>query len=62
MKVVLKHEGVAMGRHEGAAMERHTDLVLDASLPKHKNVRLISKHSQDMRKKRSSDAYKLRVR
>ena len=51
-----------MGRHEGAAMERHTDLVLDASLPKHKNVRLISKHSQDMRKKRSSDAYKLRVR
>ena len=39
-----RHEGVAMGRHEGEAMGRHggeamgrqTDLVLDASLPKHK--------------------------
>ena len=26
-----------MGRHEGAAMGRQTDLVLNASLPKHKN-------------------------
>ena len=34
---MLRHEGVAMGRHEGAAMGRQTDLVLDASLPKHKN-------------------------
>ena len=25
-----------MGRHEAVAMGRHTDLVLDASLPKHK--------------------------
>ena len=25
-------------RHEGEAMGRQTDLVLDASLPKHKNV------------------------
>ena len=25
------------GRHEGEAMGRQTDLVLDASLPKHKN-------------------------
>ena len=35
-----RHEGVAMGRHEGVAMGRHTDLVLDASLPKHKNLAL----------------------
>ena len=41
MKVVSKHVGVAMGRHVGAAMGRHTDLVLDASLPKHKNPGLI---------------------
>ena len=27
-----------MGRHVGAAMGRHTDLVLDASLPKHKKL------------------------
>ena len=33
-----RHEGEAMGRHEGEAMGRQTDLVLDASLPKHKNV------------------------
>ena len=26
-----------MGRHEAEAMGRQTDLVLDASLPKHKN-------------------------
>ena len=26
-----------MGRHEGEAMGRQKDLVLDASLPKHKN-------------------------
>ena len=32
-----RHEGEAMGRHEGEAMGRQTDLVLDASLPKHKN-------------------------
>ena len=40
-----KHVGVAMGRHVGAAMGRHvgavmgrqTDLVIDASMPKHKN-------------------------
>ena len=37
MKVVSKHEGVAIGRHERAAIGRQTDLVLDASLPKHKN-------------------------
>ena len=36
LKVVSKHVGLAMGRHVGAAMGRHTDLVLDASLPKHK--------------------------
>ena len=35
MKVVSKHEGEAMGRHEGEAIGRQTDLVLDASLPKH---------------------------
>ena len=29
-----------MGRHEAEAMGRQTDLVLDASLPKHKNIRL----------------------
>ena len=40
MKVVSRHEGVAMGRHEGGLWgDRQTDLVLDASLPKHKNVR-----------------------
>ena len=33
-----RHVGVAMGRHVGAAMGRQTDLVLDASLPKHKNL------------------------
>ena len=33
-----RHVGVAMGRHVGAAMGRHTDLVLDASLPKHKKI------------------------
>ena len=27
-----------MGRHEAEAMGRQTDLVLDASLPKHKNL------------------------
>ena len=32
-----RHEAVAMGRHEAVAMGRPTDLVLDASLPKHKN-------------------------
>ena len=31
------HEAEAMGRHEAEAMGRQTDLVLDASLPKHKN-------------------------
>ena len=31
-----RHEAVAMGRHEAVAMGRQTDLVLDASLPKHK--------------------------
>ena len=30
-----------MGRHEGEAMGRPTDLVLDASLPKHKNIQKI---------------------
>ena len=33
-----RHEAVAMGRHEAVAMGRPTDLVLDASLPKHKNL------------------------
>ena len=32
-----RHEAEAMGRHEAEAMGRQTDLVLDASLPKHKN-------------------------
>ena len=32
-----RHEGEAMGRQEGEAMGRPTDLVLDVSLPKHKN-------------------------
>ena len=49
MKVVSKHVGVAMGRHVGVAMGRHvgaamgrqTDLVLDASLPKHKNYQTL---------------------
>ena len=44
--VVPKHEAEAMGRHEAEAMGRHeaeaigtpTDLVLDASLLKHKNM------------------------
>ena len=31
-----RHEAEAMGRHEAEAMGRQTDLVLDASLPKHK--------------------------
>ena len=35
--LVPKHEAEAMGRHEAEAMGRQTDLVLDASLPKHKN-------------------------
>ena len=34
-----RHETVAMGRHEAVAMGRQTDLVLDASLPKHNNFR-----------------------
>ena len=33
-----RHEAEAMGTHEAEAMGRQTDLVLDASLPKHKNV------------------------
>ena len=32
-----RHEAEAMGRHEAEAMGRQTDLVLDASLSKHKN-------------------------
>ena len=35
-----RHEGEAMGRHEGEAMGRRTDLVLDASLLKHKNTEI----------------------
>ena len=31
-----RHEAEAMGRHEAEAIGRQTDLVLDASLPKHK--------------------------
>ena len=38
-----RHEAVAMGRHEAVAMGRPTDLVLDASLPKHKNMNYCSK-------------------
>ena len=37
-----RHEAVAMGRHEAVAMGRPTDLVLDASLPKHKKLKKIS--------------------
>ena len=36
-----RHEAVAMGRHEAVAMGRQTDLVLDASLPKHKKSKQI---------------------
>ena len=36
-----RHEAEAMGRHEAEAMGRQTDLVLDASLPKHKNSHLV---------------------
>ena len=36
-----KHEAEAMGRHEAEAMGRQTDLVLDASLPKHKNMTVV---------------------
>ena len=32
-----RHVAEAMGRHVAEAMGRQTDLVLDASLPKHKN-------------------------
>ena len=38
---VPKHEAEAMGRHEAEAMGRLTDLVLDASLPKHKKTRAL---------------------
>jgi len=38
-----RHEAEAMGRHEAEAMGRQTDLVLDASLPKHKNITDFSK-------------------
>ena len=31
-----------MSKHEGEAMGRQTDLVLDASLPKHKNTQYLS--------------------
>ena len=37
-----RHVGVAMGRHVGAAMGRQTDLVLDASLPKHKKLTYVA--------------------
>ena len=37
-----RHEAVAMGRHEAVAMGRQTDLVLDASLPKHKKQFVIN--------------------
>ena len=37
-KILVENEAEAMGRHEGEAMGRQTDLVLDASLPKHKNT------------------------
>ena len=38
-----RHEAEAMGRHEAEAMGRQTDLVLDASLPKHKKKNLCNK-------------------
>ena len=44
LKLALpKHEAEAMGRHEAEAMGRQTDLVLDASLPKHKKSGVPSK-------------------
>jgi len=38
-----RHEAEAMGRHEAEAMGRQTDLVLDASLPKHNNAQIFIK-------------------